>query len=97
ASDADKEVWDQLKKEYANYEAKRSTFIRENEHKIDSSQLETELTKHVHEDIIRIRQLEGNMINYNVSDPFGGDENVYVETCEEVEEYIDLLVKKLHN
>lgn len=94
-SDADKEVWDELKRAYAELEEKRAQFIQENQYKIDNKVLQKALGEHLLEDIERIQQLESCLINYDISDPFGGDINIYQETLEELEHYIDLLVKRV--
>lgn len=94
-SDSDKEVWQELKTAYANYQEKRSTFIQENQHKMDQNMLEKRLMKHLHEDLQRIQRLESSLINYDISDPFGGELKVYQATLKELNKYIDLLIKKV--
>lgn len=96
ASAADKEVWDKLRKAYAEYETKRSLFIKENEFKLDNAKLEAKLAIHLEENIKRIQQLEANVINYDISDPFGGDIGVYEETVKELDTYITILATKLN-
>ncbi|GAA0436528.1 MULTISPECIES: low molecular weight protein arginine phosphatase [Virgibacillus] len=94
-SEADKEVWKKLKQSYAEYEEKRSLFIQENQHKLDNSLLDQQIQEYLAEDITNIRRLEANLINYDISDPFGGDLRIYQETLDELDKYIDLLQKKL--
>lgn len=94
-SEADKEVWRELKQAYADYEEKRSIFIQKNQHKLDNSLLDQRIQEHLSEDIENIRRLEANLINYDISDPFGGDLQTYQRTLEELDKYIDLLKKKL--
>ncbi|MBR7795631.1 MAG: low molecular weight protein arginine phosphatase [Bacillota bacterium] len=94
-SEADKEVWKKLKQSYAEYEEKRSLFIQENQHKLDNSLLDQQIQEYLAEDITNIRRLEANLINYDISDPFGGDLRIYQETLNELDKYIDLLQKKL--
>lgn len=94
-SDADKEVWAELKRAYADIEEKRAQFIQENQYKLDNNVLEKELGDHLLEDIVRIHQLESGLINYDISDPFGGDMNIYRETLKELEHYIDLLAERV--
>ncbi|MBP1948866.1 low molecular weight protein arginine phosphatase [Virgibacillus litoralis] len=96
-SEADKKVWNELKMAYADFEEKRSQFIHENQHELKNYQLEEELTKHLQDDIEHIQKLEANLINYDISDPFGGDLKTYQETLRELEKYIDLLQKKINN
>lgn len=92
---ADKEIWAELKAAYADYEAKRALFIREHEHKIDNSQLDEHIYNQFQDDIQRIRALEKNVLNYDISDPFGGDETIYLETLAELEQYVKQLVQKI--
>lgn len=94
-SEADKKVWDELKSLYADYELKRSQFVQQNKQKMSSSQLEEELKRHLQPDIEKINQLESSLINYDISDPFGGDLSTYQKTLEELEDYISLLIKKI--
>lgn len=96
-SEADKKVWNELKKAYADYEEKRSQFIHKYQHELINHRLEEELTKHLHDDIEHIQKLEANLINYDISDPFGGDFKTYQATLEELEKHIDLLHKKINN
>lgn len=93
--EADKKVWEQLKKAYADYEEKRSIFIQKNQHKLDNSLLDQQIQEHLAEEIENIRRLEANLINYDISDPFGGDLRAYKNTLEELDKYIDLLRKKI--
>ncbi|ASN04060.1 arsenate reductase/protein-tyrosine-phosphatase family protein [Virgibacillus necropolis] len=94
-SDSDKEVWQELKTAYADYQEKRSTFIQENQHKMDQITLEQQLTDSLRPDIQKIQRLESSLINYDISDPFGGELEVYQATLNELEMYINQLVKKV--
>lgn len=94
-SEADKKVWSVLKTAYANYEEKRSIFIQKNQHKLDNKKLEKELAAFLYEDMENIRQLEKSLINYDISDPFGGDLNIYERTLNELTGYIEMLINKL--
>lgn len=94
-SDADKEVWQELKTAYANYQEKRLAFIQENHYQIDQHTLEKKLTDHLRTDLQTIQRLESSLINYDISDPFGGDLKIYQDTVEELAIYIDQLVKKV--
>jgi len=94
-SQADKEIWDQLKQTYAQFELKRSKYIKENEHKLDYHVLEQNLAQLLQKELHEIRELEQNLISYDISDPFGGHLSVYQATLEELEEQIDLLVQKI--
>jgi protein arginine phosphatase len=94
-SDSDKKVWSELKSLYADYEAKKSQFIQENQHKLSNVQLEEQLREYLQPDIQRITQLESSLINYDISDPFGGDLATYQNTLDELEAQIALLIKKI--
>lgn len=90
----DKESWKELKKAYATYEERRSIFIQENERKLDNKRLDEMIAYEFQEDIIKIRQLEADLINYDISDPFGGEIGTYQDTLKEIEKYIELILKK---
>lgn len=95
SSDTDKESWQMLKQAYADYEEKRSLFIQKNEHKLDNNRLNKMIANEFQEDIEKIQQLEANLINYDISDPFGGDLEIYQDTLRELDKYIELLLKKI--
>lgn len=95
-SEADKKVWNELKKAYADFEEKRSLFIQENQHNLDNVLLDQKLAEHMKDDIEHIKRLEANLINYDISDPFGGELRIYQETLAELDKYIDLLQKKIN-
>ncbi|WP_430790183.1 low molecular weight protein arginine phosphatase [Virgibacillus flavescens] len=94
-SDEDNEVWKKLKTAYANYEDKRSAFIQENKNKMNRLVLDQQLTSKLNEEVQEIQELEAILISYDISDPFGGSMNVYQQTLNELETYIDQLVKKI--
>ncbi|RDW20537.1 low molecular weight protein arginine phosphatase [Oceanobacillus chungangensis] len=94
-SEADKRVWQELKKSYADLEEKRSLFIQENQLKYNYVQLDDLLEDHLGEDIGHIRRLESTLINYDIPDPFGGNLVTYEETFKELDAYIELLIKKI--
>lgn len=93
-SESDKKVWDELKKKYADIEEKKSLFIQENKHQLHERVLEEKLRDHLREDMEEIRVLEADLINYDISDPFGGDLRIYRETLDELDKHIDLLIRK---
>ncbi|MFD2629341.1 low molecular weight protein arginine phosphatase [Oceanobacillus kapialis] len=94
-SESDKKVWNELKKAYADYEEKRSLFIQQNQHKLDNLRLDKELRKFLKDDLQQIRSLEAMLINYDISDPFGGSVEVYQKTLDEMEGYVQLLKNKV--
>ncbi|AVR00585.1 protein tyrosine phosphatase [Oceanobacillus iheyensis] len=95
-SESDKKVWNELKQAYAEYEEKRSLFIQKNQHKLDNIRLDKELRGFLADDLQHIRSLEAMLINYDISDPFGGSVEVYQKTLDEMDKYIDLLKKKIN-
>ncbi|WP_249869331.1 low molecular weight protein arginine phosphatase [Oceanobacillus saliphilus] len=94
-SESDKKVWQELRKAYAEYEMKRSTFIRENQSKMDGVDLHKQLEIYLSEDISTIQKLESNLINYDISDPFGGNLETYQKSLRELDDNINLLIKRL--
>ncbi|MFA1822694.1 low molecular weight protein arginine phosphatase [Virgibacillus oceani] len=95
-SDADKKIWDELKQKYADYEEKRAMFIKDNGQKLDNNHLNRELESHLAEDIEHIKTLEASLLNYDISDPFGGAQETYEKTLQELSHYIDLLKEKIN-
>ncbi len=95
-ADSDKDIWEKLKKANADYSEKRLQFVQQNQQKMDSRRLQQKLEDHLHEEQQLIRQLEAGLINYDISDPFGGDLRVYRETLRELEHHVDKLRDKLN-
>lgn len=94
-SDNDKKIWNEIKEKYADLELKRTLFV--NKHTNEPEELlEEKLWQHLQDDIEAIRKLESCLINYDISDPFGGNISVYRKTMNELEKYIDQLVKKMN-
>ncbi|HLS09941.1 low molecular weight protein arginine phosphatase [Lentibacillus sp.] len=96
-SHADKKIWHELKQQYADYEEKRSQFIHRNKHKMKQHQLEKALRQYLQDDWEKIQKLESSLINYDISDPFGGDREIYQKTLGELEKHINELAKKLYD
>jgi|GEM_PF-568824 len=94
-SHQDQLVWEELKQAYATYEDERSRFIKINERKLSTLRLNEAVTEHFAADIRNIQELESNLINYDISDPFGGRVEVYQKTYTELEQYILLLIDKI--
>src|SRR5699024_1853761 len=95
ANDADKEVWEAMKKSYTELELKRAKFIQEHSQTVDYLKLHEMVNDYLRDDLREIRMLEADLINDDISDPFGGELSVYQKTLAELEEQIDLLIKKL--
>lgn len=87
--------WKELHKAYADFETKRSLFIREHKLTLDQETLERELAKHLSEDMHKLRQIELSLNHFDISDPFGGDIEVYRQTVTELAEQIEHLHVKL--
>lgn len=94
-SSTDKEVWNELKTIYTEFELKRAQFIQENQHKLDRILLDRELRLYLEKETEKIAYLELSLTNYDISDPFGGSLAVYEKTLAELDIYIDQLVKKI--
>lgn len=94
-SEADKKIWNELTKAYADLEEKRSSIIQKHQHVLNQRELENKLAEQLAEDISHIRYLEANTINYDISDPFAGSLETYQQTLDELEKYVELLVKKI--
>ena len=86
-------TWEQLKQAYARLEEKRLIVVTEK----DQHQTEQQLRAFLREEQDEIERLEAELPNYDISDPFGGDQQTYQETFTEIEKYIDILAEKLEN
>ncbi|WP_085994039.1 low molecular weight protein arginine phosphatase [Oceanobacillus senegalensis] len=93
-SDADKQIWEQLKKEYADLEEKRLRIMNENKN-LESCQVQALLEEKLSNHMAKIRSLESELISYDISDPFGGDLPIYQKTLEELDQHIAALIKKI--
>lgn len=92
-TDSDKKTWNDLTKAYAELEEKRLNLIRKNKHR--KSQIDQLMQNNFQKEIEHIRSLESEVISYDVSDPFGGDQATYDRTLKELNQNIDKLVLKL--
>lgn len=93
-TEADNEIWENFKKRYAEFLEKRQQIAAKHPN-IPAVQLERIIEKELHDEIVYLRSMEASLINYDVSDPFGGDIHVYRKTLEELDKHIDLLMKKI--
>lgn len=89
--------WQELKESYSAFEEKRSHILREGMDKLNNHQMEEKLNRELEEDMRKIEQMERGFPDINISDPFGGNVNIYRETRDELEKHIELLVEKLEN
>lgn len=92
---ADNKVRKKLQASYADFERKQSEIIQENQLKLDPLELEKVVLAACEEEIANIRKLEVQMIDYNISDPFGRSFEVYAQTLDELNDYIDLIIEKI--
>lgn len=92
----DQEKWQELKEHYTSFEEKRSKILQDGAQQ-SHQELEDTLRKELASEIEQIRKLEQQFPDLNIIDPFGGNVNIYRETRDELEKYIELLVKKLEN
>ncbi|GGM32688.1 protein-tyrosine-phosphatase [Paraliobacillus quinghaiensis] len=86
-------TWEQLKQAYAQLEEKRLTVVTE----VDQNQTEQQLRAFLRETQDEIDRLEAELPNYDISDPFGGGQQIYQDTLAEIEKYIDILIEKFEN
>ncbi|MRH43974.1 low molecular weight protein arginine phosphatase [Aquibacillus halophilus] len=89
--------WEKLKKAYTELEIKRAEFINLRGKELDRNEMDRALYDHLRKEISEIQVLELTQPNNDISDPFGGDATVYHKTFDEIEEYIELLIKKINN
>ncbi|QDP41670.1 low molecular weight protein arginine phosphatase [Radiobacillus deserti] len=87
------DAWEQLKKAYATLEEKRANILNKEGNFLRNEQMYDKLSTEIEE----IQRLESSLPNLDISDPFGGSLSVYQETLAEIEQYIDLLIKKIDN
>ncbi|MGP4059169.1 low molecular weight protein arginine phosphatase [Halobacillus sp. H74] len=87
--------WDKLKDLYSSFEDKRSAILSEHQSSLDDYELEKKLLEELGEEIKEIEQLENDLPDLNITDPFGGNVSIYRNTRDELEEHIELLVKML--
>ncbi|RWZ58972.1 low molecular weight protein arginine phosphatase [Halobacillus fulvus] len=91
------EQWQELKDRYTALEEKRSKLLQDAEKMENPSDIENMWRQELDEDMKAIEKLEREFPDINIIDPFGGNVNMYRNTRDELEKYIELLVKKLDN
>ncbi|SEO23207.1 protein-tyrosine phosphatase [Amphibacillus marinus] len=87
------EKWRQLKQAYLNLEEKKMVVIEEHGLK----QTEQQRRAYFRAEQDEIERLEKSMPNFDISDPYGMPQTVYQQTFAELEQAIELLIKKLEN
>jgi protein arginine phosphatase len=91
ADEEQRKIWNDLKAAYSLVEEKRLQY--QNEENLSEKELETKLE----EDLKLIKNLESQLIDPDIPDPYGGNVESYRKTLKEVEKYIELLIEKLEN
>lgn len=94
-AEADINMWKEIRRAYADYEMKRSLLIREKGLNLDDPKHASLLERLLEGEMGDIKRMESNLINYDISDPFGGDIQTYRNTLAELNEAIDLLIEKI--
>ncbi len=91
----DEAQWQELKELYTTFEEKRSWILSNLQDNLTEAEIENRLREELADEIERIQQLESDIPNLNITDPFGKNVKVYRETRDELNRHIDLLVEKL--
>ncbi|MRG86210.1 low molecular weight protein arginine phosphatase [Salinibacillus xinjiangensis] len=86
--DEQQQIWNQLKEAYAALETDRALFQANQDQQLENKMKETQK---------EIMELERQLDNVDIQDPFGGDVNIYRKTLSELEKYIELLLQKIDN
>ncbi|TLS36721.1 low molecular weight protein arginine phosphatase [Pseudalkalibacillus caeni] len=91
-------AYQEFHEKYAELETKRAGFLYELDKKnLSHAEREEEIEafqKKTRPELVELLQLEKNLPDLDVSDPFGGHVEVYRETYEELDQLIDELIKK---
>ncbi|WP_226036295.1 low molecular weight protein arginine phosphatase [Aquibacillus saliphilus] len=93
----DNDTWDKLKKAYADLEEKRADFISKRGKELEQNEMDRAMYDHLQKEISEIQVLELSLPNNDVADPFGGSGTDYLKTLNEIEKYVELLIKKIDN
>lgn len=93
----DENQWNRLKELYSDFEEKRMTIISEYGDHISDIEMERKLYEELKEEIHEIENLESNLPDLNISDPFGGSLMIYRNTRDELNDYIEKLAKKIND
>lgn len=89
-----KKKWDELRKAYERLTTNHAQYVQKYEKKLGNHELHRRLEEKFREEFKEISRLEAELVDYDISDPFGGNEDVYRETLEEIEKYIDQIIEK---
>lgn len=89
--------WQRLKDLYMEFEEKRSHIINQSSDSLSELELDRKLRKELKGQIDKIEEMENNLPDINISDPFGGDIQLYRQTRDELKKHIELLINKIEN
>ena len=97
-----------LQHHYAELEMKQAKFLADHKEKIEQlnkrsdvsaknelNELTNELQSLIKNDRIAIENLEKLIPTYDISDPFGGNIDIYRKTADEIEKAIDKMIEKI--
>lgn len=97
---------EQVNEHMAQIEIKRSTFLSKNKEKLEQhskitkiserQKLEQELYKQLEPHYKAIDELSEQLPSFDITDPFGGSEEIYEETFKEIDEMIERLLNKIN-
>src|SRR5690625_3837754 len=94
-STADQSNIKQLTKTYKDIEKKRTIFTQKYEQKYSVNKLNERILDTFKNEIKHIQDLEKNIVDSNIADPFGGNLETYRQTLHELDKYITKLIKKI--
>ncbi|HLS36217.1 MAG TPA: low molecular weight protein arginine phosphatase [Bacillota bacterium] len=94
-SPADQSILEELTKAYKDLEKKRTSFIQKYEQKYSVNKLNERILDTFKDEIKHIQDLEKNIVDSNIADPFGGNLETYRQTLHELDKYITKLIKKI--
>ncbi|MBM7551774.1 low molecular weight protein arginine phosphatase [Thalassobacillus pellis] len=89
--------WEKLKTAYADLEEKKSRILQDHKGEDDMETIQNKLYEACKKDLEKIQELEDQLPDLDIVDPFGGDVAIYRKTREDIEKHIVLLVKKLED
>lgn len=94
----DEEHWKAYHEAVAETEMKRAAFQSklkdQSLSEVGIEKLHDEMEEVLMSDMMKIQELERKLPDRDIADPFGGDEEVYRYTCEEIEQLLDKLIAK---
>ncbi|MFZ0476205.1 MAG: low molecular weight protein arginine phosphatase [Halobacillus sp.] len=91
----DENQWQKLKELYTKFEEKRSSILSHTAN-LSDEEMEEKLLTDLKSEIKQIEEIENSIPDINIIDPFGGNLDAYRTTRDELDKYIELLVKRLN-